>query len=255
MEKNIANNAAIATTAAKAPTRKELLDAAAFIGTAATAEEKYNAAKAAHAATDSEYVREILAAYMNGNKKPLKVSNLVGVTAENGTAAEHYNAVMLNLWTSAIRYADANAATLAAADTELFKAWKEYLSLFPLAAPDSRDCERIGGFVRSTVTAILTAEKYTTASGKIAARSVTAIASDSPKAINGFTRSVERLIAERLLNFDGVLSRVAAREVRKANKEKRDAILAAAAPVQIVKKAEEKPTAPKKSTTKKSIAA
>lgn len=227
-------------------TRKDVLNYVATIGTAATAEDKFAAAKVLHDSTTSEYVRELAAAYMNGNKKPLKVSNLVGVTAENGAAAEHYNALMLKLYVSAIKYADATAANLATADKQLFDAWKEYLAIYPneITATECRDCERLAAFVRSTVTAILTAEKYTTASGKVSVRSLSAIATDSPKAIAGFARSVERFAIERMLGFDGVLARVTAREIRKANKEKRDAILAAAAPVQIDKAA----TAAKKST-------
>lgn len=225
-------------------TRAEQLEQLAAIGHALTAEQKFSAAAALKKSTTAETVRELMAAYMGGNVKPLASKNLKEHHADNGTAEDNYKAAVLVLYAAAVKYADAHethdAKAAAAADKVIFTAWKEYLSLFGNRGTDAKgkpqtyacnlDPAVIYAAVRRTVKEGLTYARYDKADGTPAARMVQGIAADTVVPMNTFQRNVERIAAERILGFDGVISKARSREVTAANREKREAVLPATEP-------------------------
>lgn len=223
---------------------KEYREYTESIGHALTAEQKFSAAAALKKSTTTETVRELMAAYMGGNVKPLASKNLKEHHADNGTAEDNYKAAVLVLYAAAVKYADAHethdAKAAAAADKVIFTAWKEYLSMFGNRGTDAKgkpqtyacnlDPAVIYAAVRRTVKEGLTYARHDKADGTPAARMVQGIAADTVVPMSTFQKNVERIAAERILGFDGVVSKARSREISTANREKRDAVLPSVEP-------------------------
>ena len=206
------------------------------VGHALTAVEKINAATARLKSTKSDHVRELLTAYINGNQKPLSVKDLKGVHAETGSDSDAYKSAVLALYASAADYADGmskhDAAAIKEADTPLFKAWKAYLTLFNegenKTAPARVDTAAIYAAVTKGAREGVEYVRRVSDKGEVSARLFRGVSAATIVPLSTFTKNVERIAAERVLGFDGVVSRAHAREVSKANSEKREAAIAAA---------------------------
>lgn len=224
---------------------KKALETAEITGHAISAADKYAAAVALRDKTDRETVRELMTAYIGGNVKPLKASALVEHHADTGKASDNYNSAVLMLYVAAVKYADThetrNAKAADAADKALFTAWKEYLFLFGTMGKDGKgkpvsyaaclDCGSLYKAVLRSTREGLTYKRVDRQDGTPAARMVEGIQADAVVPLATFRKNVERIAAERVLGFDGVVSKVSARLIAAANKEKKDAVLPAAAPV------------------------
>lgn len=225
-------------------TTKKALETAEITGHALSAADKYAAAVALRDKTDRETVRELMAAYVGGNQKPLKASALVEHHADTGKASDNYNAAMLMLYVGATKYADAHetrdAKAAAAADKTLFTCWKEYLAMFGEMGKDGKgkpvsyaaclDCGSLYKAVLRSTREGLTYKRVDRQDGTPDARMVEGIQADAIVPLATFRKNVERIAAERILGFDGVVSKTSARLIAAANKEKKDAVLPAAAP-------------------------
>lgn len=225
-------------------TTKKALETAEITGHALSAADKYAAAVALRDKTDRETVRELMAAYVGGNQKPLKASALVEHHADTGKASDNYNSAMLMLYVGAVKYADAHetrdAKAAAAADKTLFTCWKEYIAMFGELGKDSKgkpvsyaaclDCGSLYKAVLRSTREGLTYKRIDRQDGTPAARMVEGIQADAVVPLATFRKNVERIAAERILGFDGVVSKTSARLIAAANKEKKDAVLPAAAP-------------------------
>ena len=225
-------------------TMKKSLESAEITGHALSAADKYAAAVALRDSTDRETVRELMTAYVGGNQKPLRASALVEHHADTGKASENYNAAMLMLYVGAVKYADAHetrdAKAAAAADKTLFTCWREYLALFGTMGKDGKgkpvsyaaclDCGSLYKAVLRSTREGLTYKRVDRQDGAPAARMVEGIQADAIVPLATFRKNVERIAAERILGFDGVVSKTSARLIAAANREKKDAVLPAAAP-------------------------
>lgn len=204
--------------------RNAAITAAENVGTAISAADKITAAVARIEISNNEFTTELLKAYVSGNRKPLKVSGLKGVTAENGNNADLYKAAVLKLWVNAIDWIDNNNAET---DGAMFTAWQEYLQLF--AAPAAaNDRLRIAAAAQKAITEGIAYEKHKKDNGEYTARLARGIKSQSVASLAPFTLAIENFAAERVMNFDGVVSRAKAREIAKANKLKKEETLAGA---------------------------
>lgn len=204
------------------------------IGHALTAVEKIDAAAARMKSTKSDHVRELLTAYINGNQKPLPVKELKGIHAETGDDSEAYKAAVLALYASAADYADGmskhDAAAIKEADTPLFKAWKAYLSLFnegeSKVAPTRVDTAALYAAATKGAREGVEYVRRVSDKGEVSARMFRGVSATTIVPLSTFTKNVERIAAERVMGFDGVVSRAQAREISKANAEKREAAIA-----------------------------
>lgn len=238
-KKTTAAKAAETTAEKKAPVVSEYklnVARAEAVGHALTAVEKINAATARLKSTKSDHVRELLAAYINGNQKPLSVKELKGVHAETGSDSDAYKSAVLALYASAADYADGmskhDAAAIKEADTPLFKAWKAYLALFNegenKTAPARVDTAAIYAAVTKGAREGVEYVRRVSDKGEVSARLFRGVSATTIVPLSTFTKNVERIAAERVMGFDGVVSRAHAREVSKANSEKREAAIATA---------------------------
>lgn len=197
------------------------ITAAENVGSAISAADKLKAAVERIEISNNEYVIELLKAYIGGNRFPLKVSELKGITAENGAAADVYKAAMLKLWANAIDWVDHDTE---ATDTATFTAWQEYLQLFGAPAAKN-DRKRIAAVVLKATTEGLAYERHKKDNGETVAQMTRGIKSATTASLAPFTKAIEVFAAERVLNFDGVVSRAKAREIAKANAIKKEETL------------------------------
>lgn len=249
---------AVETTTAPAvdySKRKDIRNTAAAVGSALSGADKYAAAEKRRNQTTNPRVKCLLAAYMGGNSKPMKAAALTDTHAETGIDGEHYAALANCVFLNAVQFNNAPAAVKSAdrsdEGTALFTALKEYFAFFnnDFTADNGEkatvkvtftrdDLFTVSAMVSGVITEKLTCQGYTRNDGTTAARTVTAIKSNSNKDLPPFLKELERLTAERLMDFDGVVSVNRSRDIRKANKATADAaikgyeLVKAAAPVE-----------------------